>query len=262
MSTEPGHTRITFFGCPLDLMPVQSLLDDAKHALAGAYRLRLEGLNVAKLIDARRDSLLMSALEEAERVHVDGAGISLGLRLLDIPAPPRRAGIDLLGDLCALAADTGASIYLLGARRDVVELTARRLLDSYPALRIVGIRDGYFTPEEETGVAEAIRASGADILFVGMSSPKKEVLLQKHWPTLGVKIGMGVGGSFDVLSGKLPRAPRWVQVIGMEWLFRLLLEPRRLLWRYVRTNGTFLFLLVREKFKRSLTRLAGSRRGA
>jgi len=73
---------------------------------------------------------------------------------------------------------------------------------------------------------------------------------------------MGVGGSFDVLSGKLPRAPRWVQVIGMEWLFRLLLEPRRLLWRYVRTNGTFLFLLAREKLKRSLTRLAGSRGGA
>lgn len=262
MSTEPGRTRITFFGCPLDLMPVEGLLDDAKRALAGEYRLRLEGLNVAKLVDARRNNQLMTALDDAERVHVDGAGISLGLRLLDIPSPPRRAGIDLLGDLCALAADTGASVYLLGARRDVVELTARRLRDRYPTLRIAGLRDGYFTPEEEAGVAEAIRASGADILFVGMSSPKKEVLLQKHWSTLGVKIGMGVGGSFDVLSGKLPRAPRWVQVIGMEWLFRLLLEPRRLLWRYVRTNGTYLFLLVREKLRLSFLRLAGSRGSA
>lgn len=259
MSAHPNRKRINLFGCPLDLMSLQDLLDNASRALAGEYRLRLEGLNVAKLVDARGDTQLMSALEEAERVHVDGAGIALGLRLLGISAPPRRAGIDLLGDLCALAEKTGASVYLLGARREVVELTAHYLRERYPALRIAGIRDGYFKAEEEANVAEAIRASGADILFVGMSSPRKEVLLQKHWPTLGVKIGMGVGGSFDVLSGKLPRAPRWVQVIGMEWFFRLILEPRRLLWRYVRTNGIYLTLLIHQKLKLSLARLAGAR---
>ncbi|WP_083199807.1 WecB/TagA/CpsF family glycosyltransferase [Pseudomonas defluvii] len=258
MNTQPGNRRIDFLGCPLDLIAPHDLMEEAKRSLAGERRLHLEGLNVAKLVDARSAPLLMGALNEAEWVHIDGAGISLGLKLLDIPVPPRRAGIDLLGDLCALAAETGASVYLLGARREVVQLTAQRLLGRYPKLRIVGVRDGYFSAEEEADVVEAIRASGADMLFIGMSSPKKELLLQKHWQHLGVKIGMGVGGSFDVLSGTLPRAPRWMQVIGMEWFFRLLMEPRRLLWRYVRTNVAYLFLLIVAKFKGLFQRHAGS----
>jgi N-acetylglucosaminyldiphosphoundecaprenol N-acetyl-beta-D-mannosaminyltransferase len=256
MNTSQNPRRINFLGCPVDLLSQQELLNDARRALVGDYRLRVEGLNVSKLIDARQDTHLMSALNEAERIHIDGAGIALGLRFLNISFPPRRAGIDLLGDLCTLAEQTGASIYLLGAHSEVVALTAQNLRRSYPALRIAGARDGYFEMEEENDVAEAIRVSGADILFIGMSSPKKEILLQKHWPTLGVKIGMGVGGSFDVLSGKLPRAPRWMQAAGMEWLFRLILEPRRLFWRYARSNSSYLKLLIQQKL--SHTRLSGA----
>ncbi|SHM56402.1 N-acetylglucosaminyldiphosphoundecaprenol N-acetyl-beta-D-mannosaminyltransferase [Pseudomonas asturiensis] len=262
MNNPVAQHRIDFLGCPLDLLTPQELLEDARHALRGERRLRVEGLNVAKLVDARSTPVLARALNDAERVHIDGAGISLGLKVLGVPAPPRRAGIDFLGDLCALAAETGASVYLLGARRDVVALTADHLRARYPGLRIVGARDGYFRPEEEASVVESIRTSGADLLFIGMSSPKKELLLQKHWPELGVKIGMGVGGSFDVLSGKLPRAPRWVQVIGMEWFFRLVLEPRRLLWRYVRTNAAYFFLLTFAKLRSIAQRRAGSRRNA
>lgn len=262
MNNTHEPRRIDFIGCPLDLLSPQELLDEAKNALLGGQRLRLEGLNVAKLVDARSTPLLMGALEDAERVHIDGAGISLGLKLLGLPVPARRAGIDLLGDLCALAADTGTSVYLLGARADVVELTAQHLLDRYPTLKIAGIRDGYYSNAQEDAVVEAIRASGADMLFIGMSSPKKELLLQKHWAHLGVKIGMGVGGSFDVLSGKLPRAPRWMQVIAMEWFFRMMMEPRRLLWRYVRTNSVFLFLLIFARIKQVLLRRGASRSNA
>lgn len=262
MNNPLAQHRIDFLGCPLDLLTPQELLEDARQALRGERRLRVEGLNVAKLVDARSAQVLMHALKDAERVHIDGAGISLGLKVLGLPVPPRRAGIDLLGDLCALATQTDASVFLLGARRDVVALTADHLRGRYPRLRIVGTRDGYFRPEEEASVVESIRASGADLLFIGMSSPKKELLLQKHWPNLGVKIGMGVGGSFDVLSGKLPRAPRWVQVIGMEWFFRLILEPRRLMWRYLRTNAAYFFLLTFAKLKSIAQRQAGSRSNA
>jgi N-acetylglucosaminyldiphosphoundecaprenol N-acetyl-beta-D-mannosaminyltransferase len=244
MNSTPDSRRIQFLGCPLDLLSAQEMIEQVRHALADGHRLRLEGLNVAKLVDARATPFLMQALQEAERVHIDGGGISLGLKALGITAPPRYAGIDLMGQLCAMAAATDASVYLLGARQEVVELTAERLLARYPGLRIVGARNGYYTASEETEVIQGIRASGADILFVGMSSPKKELLLQTHWSNLGVKVGMGVGGAFDVLSGQLPRAPRWVQRITMEWLFRLLLEPRRLLWRYVRTNSLYLLLLA------------------
>jgi len=246
------HQRMDFLGCPLDLAPPQDLIADARRAIEGGMRLRLEGLNVAKLVDARRDPLLMGALDEAERVHIDGAGISLGLKLLGVQPPPRRAGIDLLGDLCAMAAETGAAVYLLGARSDIVELTVQHLQARYPALRIAGWRDGYFNAAEEPAIVDTIRESGADLLFIGMSSPKKEVLLQQYWPQLGVKVAMGVGGSFDVLSGKLPRAPRWMQKVGLEWFFRLALEPRRLLWRYVRTNTAFGFLLIFAKLKQQI----------
>ncbi|UXY51840.1 WecB/TagA/CpsF family glycosyltransferase [Pseudomonas tohonis] len=244
MNSEPDSRRIEFLGCPLDLLSTREMIEQARQALTNGCRLRLEGLNVAKLVDARATPSLMQALHEAERVHIDGAGISLGLKALGIKAPPRCAGIDLMGLLCEMAAATGASVYLLGARQEVVELTAERLLARYPGLRIVGMRNGYFTASEEADVIQGVRASGADMLFVGMSSPKKELLLQTHWSSLGVKVGMGVGGSFDVLSGQLPRAPRWVRRIAMEWLFRLLLEPRRLLWRYLRTNSRYLLLLA------------------
>lgn len=244
MNSEPDSRRIEFLGCPLDLFSTQEIIEQARQALTEGHRLRLEGLNVAKLVDARATSSLMQALHEAERVHIDGAGISLGLKALGIKAPPRCTGIDLMGLLCEMAAATGASVYLLGARQEVVELTAERLQARYNGLRIAGVRNGYFTASEEMKVIQDIRASRADILFIGISSPKKELLLQTYWSNLGVRVGMGVGGSFDVLSGKLPRAPRWVQRIAMEWLFRLLLEPRRLLYRYVRSNSIYLMLLT------------------
>lgn len=249
MNSTPDSRRIEFLGCPLDLLSSQEMIEQARHAITDGRRLRLEGLNVAKLVDARATPFLMRALHEAELVHIDGAGIALGLKALGIEAPARCAGIDLMGRLCEMAAESGASVYLLGARQEVVESTSECLLARYPGLRIAGLRNGYFTASEEAKVIEDVRASGADILFIGISSPKKELLLQTHWANLGVRVGMGVGGSFDVLSGQLPRAPRWVQKIAMEWLFRLVLEPRRLLWRYVRSNSIYLLLLAVTRIK-------------
>ncbi|WP_437882685.1 WecB/TagA/CpsF family glycosyltransferase [Pseudomonas sp. LRF_L74] len=247
MKTE-SIRRVRFLGCPADLISPQALLDDIEHALINDTRIRLEGLNVAKLVDARQDPELMYALEQVERVHIDGAGIALGMKWLKYTAPARRAGIDLLGDLCALSARLNASIYLLGAKESVVTRTAQCLAARYPGLRIAGIHDGYFSPEEELSVVEGIRNSGAKLLFIGISSPKKEVFLRKHWEQLGVNLGMGVGGSFDVISGMLPRAPKWMQHIGMEWCFRMLIEPRRLGWRYLRTNFIYSTLLAKSKF--------------
>lgn len=239
--------RLRFFGCPLNLLTPTQLLQRAQAAVGGGAPLRIEGLNVAKLIDARAQPPLREALEAAELVHIDGGGISVGLRCLGIAPPPRRAGIDLMQDLCAQAAQSGAGIYLLGARPAVVAATAERLRSAWPGLRIVGTRDGYFGDADVHQVVAAIRSSGARYLFIGISSPKKELFLKQHWDGLGVALAMGVGGSFDVLSGMLPRAPRFMQRLGMEWLFRLILEPRRLAWRYFRTNFLFLLLLLRAR---------------
>ncbi|CAD6875535.1 WecB/TagA/CpsF family glycosyltransferase [Methylomonas fluvii] len=239
--------RIAFLGCPLHLITPAEVLEQAAKALRGRGRLRIEGLNVAKLVEARGDPALMAALREAELVHVDGAGISLGLNVLGMAAPERRAGIDLMGDLCGLAAVMDSGVYLLGARLEVVQAAAQRLADSTPGLKIAGIRDGYFAAAQEAEVVQDIQRSGAGVLFIGISSPKKERFLQAHWHQLGVAVGMGVGGSFDVVSGVLRRAPLWMQRYGLEWLYRLKQEPVRLFERYARTNFYFLCLLVRAR---------------
>ncbi|KAB7768830.1 WecB/TagA/CpsF family glycosyltransferase [Xanthomonas maliensis] len=249
MTTPP--TRLSLFGCPLDLVTPAQILQRAQEAADGdAAPLRIEGLNVAKLIDARAQPALQQALQQAEVVHIDGAGISVGLRWVQQDPPPRRAGIDLMQDMCGQAARSGAGVYLLGARPAVVAAAAERLRAAWPGLQIVGARDGYFGDAQIPAVVAEIARSGARYLFIGISSPKKEVFLEAHWQALGVPVAMGVGGSFDVLSGMLPRAPRVMQRLGMEWLFRLLLEPRRLAWRYVRTNTLFLLLLLRARTSR------------
>lgn len=245
------NKRVRLLGCPLDLLSQAQLLDRVAQAVDDGKRLRIEGLNVAKLVDARCDDALLSALEEAEVVHVDGMGISLGLACLGRRAAERVAGIDLMQTLCADAARRGASVYLLGARPEVVAQAAVQLREAHPGLQISGARDGYFAVEDEPEVVADIRASGAELLFIGISSPKKERFLREHWQALGVSIGMGVGGSFDVISGLLPRAPLWMQRCGLEWLFRLLLEPRRLAGRYLRTNLVFFWLLLRARLRRS-----------
>jgi N-acetylglucosaminyldiphosphoundecaprenol N-acetyl-beta-D-mannosaminyltransferase len=248
---SPGRNRVTFLGCPLDLIGHAEILLRAQEAMRGHGRLRIEGLNVAKLVDARGDPFLMTALREAELVHVDGAGIILGLRLLGLAQPLRRAGIDLMTDLCREAVLQDRSVYLLGAHPDVVRAAAENLVGAVPGLRIAGFRDGYFADEEAAGVAEEIRQSGAGLLFIGISSPKKECFLRAHWERLGVSLGMGVGGSFDVVSGTLRRAPRWMQRCGLEWLYRLMQEPKRLFRRYARTNLGFLWLLARARLRGS-----------
>ncbi|MFD1840892.1 WecB/TagA/CpsF family glycosyltransferase [Paracidovorax cattleyae] len=248
MTARPS--RLRFFGGPLDMVAPEELLQRAQAAADSGARIRIEGLNVAKLVDARAQPLLRQALEEAELVHIDGSGIGIGLRWLGASPPPRRAGIDLMQDLCAQAARSGAGVYLLGARPAVVEAAAARLGAACPGLRIAGARDGYFDDAEAPRIVQEIRASGARYLFIGMSSPRKELFLQRHWPDLGAAVAMGVGGSFDVLSGMLPRAPHWMQRLGMEWVFRLIQEPRRLAWRYLRTNAVFLMLLLRARLSR------------
>lgn len=240
--------RMTFLGCPLDTAGADEILTRAEAAALGeGPRLRVEGLNVAKLVEAREDPALMAALREAELVHADGKGIVIGLGIAGIDVP-RCAGIDLMRSLCELAARRGIGVYLLGTRPETIAAAVENLAHDIPGLLVSGFRDGYFSRHEERDVVEEIRASGARFLFIGISSPKKEIFLRRNWETLGVGVGMGVGGAFDVVSGRLPRAPLWMQGAGLEWLFRLLLEPRRLGWRYLRTNAIYARLLFGLKF--------------
>ena len=176
------------------------------------------------------------------------------LRASGQPAPERVAGVDLMAQLLAAAGRQRLSVYFLGARREVVNALVQRSRIQYPGLEIAGFRDGYFGPHDHAAIVEEIRASKASLLFVGMPSPFKETWIERHRERLEVPVIMGVGGSFDVLAGFIPRAPRWVQSRGLEWFWRFLMEPRKLWKRYLTTNSEFIWLVGQEIAARRVAR--------
>ena len=179
-------------------------------------------------------------------VSADGQAVVWSARLLRQPLPGRVAGIDLMHELLTLAEREGWRVYFLGARREVLDRAVERIRKRHPGLEVAGARDGYFTRDQEPHVREAIRAARPHLLFVAISSPRKEYWLAEHVRALGVPFSMGVGGALDVEAGFVRRAPGWMQRAGLEWLFRLLQDPRRLLRRYVVGNARFLALVARE----------------
>ncbi|HEY8347687.1 MAG TPA: WecB/TagA/CpsF family glycosyltransferase [Symbiobacteriaceae bacterium] len=171
---------------------------------------------------ALQDPELAAILNGADLVVPDGAGVVLASRILGDPVPEKVGGVDLATNLVAALSEQGRGrIYLLGARPEVVAEAARRLAERYPGITVAGYRDGYFSPAEEADVVAAIRAARADVLFVGMGSPKQERFLSRNLDRLNVKIGMGVGGTLDVWAGAARRAPDWMIRANLEWLYRI-----------------------------------------
>jgi len=181
----------------------------------------------------------------SDLIGIDGMGILVALRLLGKPVEERVTGIDLMGAVIAVCAQRGFRPYLIGARPEIVATAAARLKDMHPTLEIAGIRDGYFKAADEASIIADIRSSNADCLFVAMPSPRKERFLAAYRDELDVPFIMGVGGSFDVIAGKVRRAPPIMQRNGFEWLYRTYQEPQRMWWRYARTNTLFAGMLAK-----------------
>lgn len=251
---EASVKRGEFFEIPLCLWRRTDALQVLVARISRGESTWYGDINVASLANLRENRSLFRAFSSMDFVGVDGVGILWGARLLGISVPERLAGVDLFQDLVAAAAECQFSVYLLGAEPQVLEETARRFLSRHPHLALAGCHHGYFGEAEEGKIVEEIRASGARMLFVGMPSPRKEVFLLKWREELGVTFMMGVGGSFDVIAGKVRRAPRWVQRSGLEWFFRMVQEPRRLFMRYFITNTKYFYLLICFKVKKELSR--------
>jgi N-acetylglucosaminyldiphosphoundecaprenol N-acetyl-beta-D-mannosaminyltransferase len=210
--------------------------------------------NASHLCMMRHDAELALACRAAHLTVADGMSVVWAVRASGQPAPERVAGIDLMDRLLAAAAKHRLSVYFLGARREVVETLVKNSRIRYPGVEIAGFRDGYFGPKDHQVIVEEIRASGAHILFVGMPSPFKETWCERHRERLDVPVIMGVGGSFDVLAGYIRRAPHWMQSAGLEWFWRLLMEPRKLWRRYLATNSEFVWLACQEIVARRMGR--------
>lgn len=206
--------------------------------------------NAGILCMMRRDPELRTACRNGDLVLADGMSVVWAARAAARPVPERVAGVDLMTRLLAAAGERRLRVYFLGARPEVVTKLADDCARRYPGLVVAGRRDGYFSPAEHAAIVEEIRAAEPHLLFVGMPTPFKEVFCERHRARLGVPVVMGVGGSFDVLAGYVRRAPRWLQAIGMEWSWRLLMEPRKMWRRYLTTNSEFLWLAAREALAR------------
>jgi N-acetylglucosaminyldiphosphoundecaprenol N-acetyl-beta-D-mannosaminyltransferase len=245
-------------GTPVDRLDMDESLWRCVHAIESGEYVQHVVVNVAKLIALRDDQSLREIVHACPVINADGQGVVWASRLLGDPLPERVAGIDLMFNLLAIAEQRGFRVYVLGARSDVLEQAVARLRSAYPGLQLAGHRDGYFSESEVEGVCADIRKAQAQILFVAMSSPRKEYFLGDHGTRLGVPLVMGVGGAIDVVAGTTRRAPRILQRLGLEWFFRLLQEPRRLGPRYLATNGRFAALLLGELLWRARTRFGSA----
>ncbi|GAC1498924.1 MAG: hypothetical protein NVS1B14_02120 [Vulcanimicrobiaceae bacterium] len=181
------------------------------------------------VVYAQRDRSFRDIVNAAALSLCDTIGLLLVARLRGSTLRERVTGVELIGHICARAARSGTGVYLLGASPGVAEDAAAALKASYPGLKVCGVHDGYFREGDSPAVAAAVAVSGAKILFVGLGSPRQEVWIRDHGPQTGCPVAIGIGGSLDVLAGKVPRAPRLWRRLGMEWLYRLFREPHR--WR-------------------------------
>ncbi|MCK4385059.1 MAG: WecB/TagA/CpsF family glycosyltransferase [candidate division Zixibacteria bacterium] len=241
--------KITLFGCPIDNLGFDDTVRRIEDSIQKRQPIRHCAINAAKIVKIQSDRKLREIVVSSDVISPDGQSIVWASRFLKKPLPERVTGIDLMQKLLELAANKGYKVFLLGAREEVISRLTEKLKQKLPRLNLVGWRNGYFSTAEEKEIVEEINQKKPDILFVGMSSPKKEYWMSKYQSSLKVSFCMGVGGGFDVLVGKIKRAPRWMQKLGLEWFHRFLQEPTRMWKRYLVTNTLFLFYLLKEKLK-------------
>jgi N-acetylglucosaminyldiphosphoundecaprenol N-acetyl-beta-D-mannosaminyltransferase len=246
---RPADAVPDVFGIPVAPMTMAQVLDRVAAAIEKRERLLIGVVNAAKIVNMGRDQELRQSVLEADLVLADGTAVVWAGRALGVPLPERVAGIELMMEMLKRGHQEHWSIYCLGATQEVLDLTTARIAADYPGVRIAGSHHGYFGPDDEPAIAAAIRESASDILLVAMVSPKKERFLARWNESLGVPVCHGVGGSFDVVSGKVKRAPLSWQRLGLEWLYRVKQEPRRLWRRYLVTNTLFCGLFVKEFFR-------------
>jgi N-acetylglucosaminyldiphosphoundecaprenol N-acetyl-beta-D-mannosaminyltransferase len=244
-------SSVEFLGLSFAALDMQAVIRHCLEWCAGPRRSQiLLTANASHLCMARSDSALNNACRAGDMVVADGMSVVWALRALGTPVPERVAGVDLMSGLLEAGGRESLRVYFLGARPEVVARLVADCREKHPGLVVAGYRDGYFGVDQHERIAREIAASQPHMLFIGMPSPFKEIWAERYRHVLQVPLIIGVGGSFDVLTGYIRRAPRAFQVLGMEWAWRLLMEPRKLWKRYLTTNSQFIWLTAREVWAR------------
>jgi N-acetylglucosaminyldiphosphoundecaprenol N-acetyl-beta-D-mannosaminyltransferase len=231
--------RLSLLGLPLDPVDMRQALERVRDFLAEPRTHQVVTLNPEIAVRAQKDGALLQAIREAELVTPDGVGILWAARtLLGVELPERVTGVDLT--LALLEAFPGLRVYLLGGKPGVAERAAQEV--ERRGGKVVGAHHGYF--QEEGPVVEAVAKAGPDLLLAGLGE-RQEVFLHRHKPHLGARVAVGVGGTLDVLAGEARRPPLWAQRMGLEWLLRVGLDPKR--WRRAPRLWAFVRLVLKEK---------------
>jgi N-acetylglucosaminyldiphosphoundecaprenol N-acetyl-beta-D-mannosaminyltransferase len=246
MSAGASAEKIILFGVPIDNLTLAETVDRIEEIIRSGGTHQHVVVNVDKIVKLQRDPQLREAIRDCDLINADGQPVVWAARLLGKPLKERVTGIDLFGALVERSAQCGFRPFLLGARQEVVQKMADVLKAQHPRLQLAGWRNGYWTAEEEASVVAEVKRARPDVLFVAMSSPKKEIFLRKWKAELQVPFVMGVGGTFDVVTGLVRRAPGWMQRCGLEWLYRLIQEPGRMWRRYLVEDMAFFGMLWRE----------------
>ena len=238
--------KVTLFGVTIDNLTMTETVERIEQMIRQGGVHQHVVINVDKVVKMESNPELRKTIQECDLITTDGQPIVWVSKLVGAPLKQRVTGIDLFGALMAHCAERGLHPYLLGARPEVVAKTVQVLQGKYPKLQLAGWRNGYWSPPEEGQVVQEIKKARPDVLCTAMGSPRQEMFLQKWKQELQVPFVMGVGGSFDVTAGVLKRAPQWMQNCGLEWLYRLGQEPRRLWRRYLKEDMAFFRLAWRE----------------
>lgn len=241
------NPRITILNTEIDVLNVNETIALVEKYVQTKTPLHLMGVNADKINEVNQNAKMREIVNSCGVINADGASVILASKYLKKPLPERVAGVDLMQSLVALSEEKGYSIYLLGAKQKVVEETSEVLKKRHPNLKVAGIHNGYFKENDWPDISAELKDKKPDIVFVGITSPTKEYLIEYLQSEGNDAVFMGVGGSFDVISGNIPRAPLWVQRANLEWLFRVMQEPRRLFKRYFVGNWKFIAAIIKEK---------------
>lgn len=240
--------RYNILGVVIDPLTKKETLEKVdEYYIQQKKSLHLMGVNADKINLCQTDSELMRIVNECEIINADGASVVLAGKYLGLDIPERVAGIDLMQDLLKLSEIKQYPVYFLGAKQEILDKMLQNFKTSYPNLIVSGAKNGYFSDNDLPAIMEDIKVASPAIVFVGITSPKKEYIVDNFLKNGLNSVFMGVGGSFDVLSGAIPRAPLWMQKANLEWLFRVMNEPKRLFKRYFIGNITFIKSILCER---------------
>ena len=242
---EEGDEVFSLLGVEMANLTTADAIAHFDHVIRTGGHERVFFVNADSLNKAFTDDVFLKTLNGGDMVLADGIGIKLGVRMTKQHVRENVNGTDLFPRLCEHMSNEGQSLYLLGAKEGIPERVREWVQTNYPGVNVVGVRNGYFSDKELPEICASIHDAQPDVLLVAFGAPRQEAWIEEHFSKLNTHVAIGVGGLFDFYSGNTPRAPIWMREVGIEWMYRLIQEPRRMFKRYLIGNLVFVLRVLR-----------------